>query len=265
MLFGGIGFSAGQAVQAYHAWKAAWFQQGWFSAIEPYMNWWNTMETLFGAIMGLGLGLGVWLNRRKLPPPSDDVVELAPAAEFMLLAGHVAALAAWNFMSFHALDRVADHALTMGLVPLALIVGGRYAPYLIAIPIVAMPICGKTLREMSYDHAEISASYGWTFLFVVPLILLTAAAFALAHRGKHGQDGQSFARWSLLIASWLYYGLNFVFFRFPWPGEAPTARTPSAIVFAVCLLLLTLACAIYPRIDRRRPAHAKKPATATTS
>ncbi|HEY3392971.1 MAG TPA: hypothetical protein VGK58_09705 [Lacipirellulaceae bacterium] len=265
VLFGGIGFSLGQAVQAYHAWNTEWFQQGWFAPIEAYMNWWNTMETLFGAILGLGLGLGVWLNRRKLPPPAEDTVELVTAAEIVLLAGHVAALAAWNFMSFDSLDRVADHALTMGLVPLALTVGGRYAPYLIALPIVAMPICGKTLREMSYEHAEITALYGWAFLFVVPLILLTVAAVALALRGKHGQDGQSFARWSLLIASWLYYGLTFAFFRFPWPWEAPTSRSPSAIVFAACLLLLTLASVFYARTDRRRTALAKQAATATTS
>jgi hypothetical protein len=264
-LFGGLGFSAGQSVQAYHAWNVEWFEEGWFARVEPYMNWWNTMETLFGAIMGLGLGLGVWLNRRKLPPPSEDEVELAPATELVLLAGHVAALVAWNFMSFDALDSVADHALTMGLVPLALVVGGRYSPYLMALPIVAMPICGKTLREMTYDHAQIAPAYGWTILFVAPLVLLTAAAYFLAQRAGHGQSGQSFARWSLLLASWLYFALNFAFFRFPWPWEAPSTRTPSAIVFAGCLLLLTAACAFYPRINRRRTALAKNAATAATN
>jgi hypothetical protein len=264
ILFGAIGFPAGQAVQAYHAWNVESFQQGWLASIEPYMNWWNTMETLFGAIMGLGLGLAVWLNRAKLPPAFDDDIEIAPAAELVLLGGHVAALAAWNFMSFEALDGIADHALTMGLVPLALIVGGRYAPYLMALPIVAMPICGKTLREMSYNHTEISPAYGWALLVALPIVLLTAAAFALARQGQRGQSGQSFARWGLLIASWLYYALNFIFFRRPWPWDSPTARTPSAIVFAVCLLLLTLACLFYPAAGRRRPALATKPAKAAT-
>jgi hypothetical protein len=218
------------------------------------MNWWNTMETVFGAILGMGLGLGVWLNRTKLPPRFEDEVEIAPAAEFVLLAGQVAALAAWNFMSFGALDRVADHALTMGLVPLALIVGGRYSPYLIALPIVAMPICGKTLREMSYNSAEIPAAYGWPILLIVPLILLAVAAFWFVRRGERGQTGQSFARWNLVITSWLYYALNFAFFRFPWPWVEPTSRSPSAIVFAACLLVLSLACVFYPRIERHRPA-----------
>jgi hypothetical protein len=251
IIFGGIGFTTGQSVQAFHAWNAAWFKEGWFAPIEPYMNWWNTMETVFGAILGMGLGLGVWLNRTKLPPRFEDEVEIAPAAEFVLLAGHVAALAAWNFMSFGALDRVADHALTMGLVPLALIVGGRYSPYLIALPIVAMPICGKTL---SYNSAEIPAAYGWPILLIVPLILLAVAAFWFVRRGERGQTGQSFARWNLVITSWLYYALNFAFFRFPWPWVEPTSRSPSAIVFAACLLVLSLACVFYPRIERHRPA-----------
>ena len=157
VIFGGIGFATGQSVQAFHAWNAESFLEGWFAPIEPYMNWWNTMETLFGAILGMGLGLGVWLNRAKLPPPAEDYVEIAPAAERVLLAGHVAALVAWNFMTFNALDGVADHALTMGLLPLALVVGGRYSPYLIALPIVAIPICGKTLREMSILSRRISS------------------------------------------------------------------------------------------------------------
>ncbi len=265
IIFGGIGFATGQSVQAFHAWNAEWFENGWFAPIEPYMNWWNTMETLFGGILGMGLGLGVWLNRTKLPPPAEDFVEIPPAAERVLLAGHVAALAAWNFMTFDALDGVADHALTMGLVPLALIVGGRLSPYLIALPIVAMPICGKTLREMSYYYADISPAYGWMFLFINPMILLTAAALLLYRRGQRGQTGQSFARWSLVITSWLYYALNFAFFRFPWPWEEPTSRSPSAIVFAACLLVLTLACVFYPRIERRRRPLATKAATAPTN
>jgi hypothetical protein len=245
VVFGAIGFAAGQSVQAYHSWNAADFREGWFAPIEPYMNWWNTMETIFGAIMGLGLGLGVWLNRARLPQRSDDHVELAPAGELVLLAGHMAAIAVWNFMSFETFDHVADHALTIGLLPLALSVGGRYSPYLIALPVVALPICGKTLRELSYYHNEIPLLYGWIFLLAAPMFVVTVTAIVLAERGKRGDRGQSFARWSLLLTSWLYFALNFAFFRFPWPWEAPTSRTPSAIVFAGCLFLISLACVGY--------------------
>jgi hypothetical protein len=245
MAFGGAGFVAGQSVQAYHSWNAASFQRGWFASIEPYMNWWNAMEITFGAIAGIGLGLGVWLNRERLPRPSEDHVELSPVVESTLLAGHVLALAAWNLISFEALDNVADASLTMGLLPLALIVGGRYSPYLISLPVVALPICGKTLRELSYEHDVIPRVEGWVFLLVLPLSVMLAAAVALARRGRRGECSGPFSRWSLLLASWTYFALNFAFFRFPWPWAEPTSRTPSTIVFAGCLLVLTLAGVVY--------------------
>jgi hypothetical protein len=256
VVFGALGFAGGQCVQAYHSWNAADFQQGWLARIEPFMNWWNTMETIFGMILGLGLGLGVWLHRNRLPPRSDDEVELTPAAELALLSAYVAAIAVWNFLSFDTFDQVADHALTMGILPLALTVGGRYSPYLISLPVVAFPICGKTLREMSYDHNEIPLTSGWLLLYVLPVAVMTLAAVWLARRSRYplaggGDSGRSFARWSLLLTSWTYYALNFVFFRFPWPWEPPTSRTPSALVFAVCLVLLTLACLFC----RSRPNH----------
>jgi hypothetical protein len=259
VVFGGLGFVAGQSVQAYHSWNAADFQQGWLAQIEPYMNWWNTMETVFGAVMGLGLGLGVWLHRRRLPTRAEDedVVELPPAAELVLVAGHAAAFAVWNFVSFPRLDQMADQSLAMGLAPLALILGGRYAPYLIALPVVALPICGKTLRELTYLSDAVPPVYGWTLLIVLPLTVLTVAAIALARRGRRpeGADAAGFTRWSLLLTSWVYFALNFAFFRFPWPWEPPTRRTPSAIAFTACLAILTLAAATY----RPRPTHPETP------
>jgi hypothetical protein len=190
-----------------------------------------------------------------LPPRTDDVVELTPAAELVLLAAHTVAIVVWNFMSFETFDQVADHALTMGLLPLALIVGGRFSPYMIALPLVALPICGKTLRELSYDHNEIPPAYGWLFLFALPIAVTTVAAFVFARRDQWATSGQSFSRWSLLLTSWLYFALNFAFFRFPWPWHEPTSRTPSAIVFAGCLLLLTLASVVYrSETELGRPA-----------
>jgi hypothetical protein len=243
VLFGAIGFPAGQSVQAYHSWNRADFQVGWLASIEPYMNWWNAMETIFGAILGLGLGLGVWLNRRRIVPLAEDDVEIPLRAEAPLLIAYAAAIAAWNFISFPPLDAVANNSLTMGLLPLTLIFGGRYSAYVIALPIVALPICGKTLRELSYESGEMTLATGWTLLFVLPMLLSSAAAIILARRGLRGADGQSFARWALVLASWLYFTLNLGFFRAPaWPFGEPTPRTPSTLVFSVCLLIITLAC-----------------------
>lgn len=240
ILFGGIGFAAGQAVQAYHAWNAEQFRDGWIGKIEPYMNWWNMMEITFGAILGMGLGLGVWLNRRQLASePEEDRVEFTPAAECTALSLHAAAIAAWTFVSFNALEAFADHALTMGILPLILILGGRYSPYLVALPVVLLPIAGKTLRELSYRNDFISPGIGGLTLIALPMALMLGAAWLLAWRGKHGQNGRDFCRWSLLLTSWTYFTLNFAFFRFPWPWAEVTGRTPSALIFAVCLLLLT--------------------------
>jgi hypothetical protein len=36
--------------------------------------------------------------------------------------------------------------------------------------------------------------------------------------------------------------LNFAFFRFPWPWETWTARTPNSLFYTVCVLGLTVAC-----------------------
>ncbi len=45
----------------------------------------------------------------------------------------------------------------------------------------------------------------------------------------------------LLLATWMYFLLNFAFFRWPWPWAAWTIRTPNALIFAVCTLGLTVA------------------------
>ena len=55
-------------------------------------------------------------------------------------------------------------------------------------------------------------------------------------------SGREFARRALLLNAWLYFGLNYAFFNFPWPWLKWTARTPNAIAFTVCVLGLTLAC-----------------------
>lgn len=251
ILFGAIGFPAGQCLQAYHSWNVEAFREGPLAAIDPYMNWWNAMETTFGAILGLGLGWGVWLNRRRIPQPAAaDEVEIPWTAEAPLLIAYAGAMASWNFIDFAPLDNVANHSLTMGVLPLVLIVGGRYAPYFIALPIVALPICGKTLRELAYDSQDWSLASGWLVLFGLPMIATMTAAIVLARRGLGGADGRSFARWALLLASWLYFLLNNGFFRAPtWPLGEPTSRTPSTLIFFGCTVILTLACLVVRRQD----------------
>ena len=62
-IVGGLGFPIGQCLQSWHAWNRDFFTTGIWATFDPVMNWWNWMETTFGAVMGASLGLGVWLNR----------------------------------------------------------------------------------------------------------------------------------------------------------------------------------------------------------
>jgi hypothetical protein len=149
-------------------------------------------------------------------------------------------LIAWNFVTFAPLDVVADHALPMIAIPLVGVIGGRLWPYLLSLPIVALPIAGKTLRQLSYYEPTIPPLAGWLVYVVIPLLAVTAVALVLARQWDRRPSAALFSRWALLVTTWLYFGLNYAFFQFPWPWQAWTGRTPNAIVFAICSLILTL-------------------------
>ena len=243
MLAGGLGFSLGQSVQAYHAWNMDWFQMGWLASIEPNINWWNMMEITFGAVFGCVLALGLWCNRHHIATNRfDEPIELGFKTELGLMAIHIFALVTWNFMSFSTFDWFADRALTMGLIPLLAILGGRIWPYFVCLPITALPIAGKTLRQLAYRTDDISLLFGWFIYFMVPLALVTWFAIKLIQRPDKKLNGHFFSRRTLIISTIFYFVLNWAFFEFPWPWSDWTARTPSGIIFIICaagLLLLT--------------------------
>jgi hypothetical protein len=243
MLAGGLGFSLGQSVQAYHAWNVDWFQMGWLASIEPNINWWNMMEITFGAVFGCVLALGLWCNRHHIATNRfDEPIKLGFKTELGLMAIHIFALVTWNFMSFSTFDWFADRALTMGLIPLLAILGGRIWPYFVCLPITALPIAGKTLRQLAYRTDDISLLFGWLIYFMVPLALVTWFAIKLIQRPDKKLNGHFFSRRTLIISTIFYFVLNWAFFEFPWPWSDWTARTPSGIIFIICaagLLLLT--------------------------
>ncbi len=285
-LAGGFGFSLGQGVQAYHAWNPEVFQTGWLSGgvmgtIFSKFNWWNMMETTFGAIFGAILALGVWLNRGLIQTePEDESVELSAGNEWMLIGVHIVALITWNFYGYQAFDMFADHAITMGLLPIFGIVAGRFWPYLLALPIVILPIAGKTIRHLVFDNPKMDqllavlayplnklspdthtsvvqfvsetparlAALGWIVYGVIPVGLALLIALRQVKAARTGQTGRSFARWALLFSAWVYFCLNFGFFEFSWPWaplEEWTGRTPNATLFAISLLGITLVTLCY--------------------
>lgn len=240
MLGGAIGFPLGQCIQAVHAWNPSWFASGVGKAIDG-VNWWNCMETTFGATWGATLALGLWLNRGRIAPLTAPVERTMPLAlEVALIAIHAASLIAEEFVDFPAFAPIADLALPLGVIPILAVAAGRIWPYFMALPLTALPICGKTLRRLGYESGQIPLAWGWIVYVAIPLGCATLLALWLSAPRRAERPGRGFARATLLFAVWLYYGLNHAFFEFSflWPTWQ---RTPNDVVFLTCALGLTWA------------------------
>jgi hypothetical protein len=241
LLGGFIGFPGGQCLQAYHAWNVDWFRESWLAPLDRHMNWWNVMEMTFGAVWAVTIALGVWLNRRLIAAESKEPTHvLSSGVEWLLVIVHAVTLTLWNFVSIPQFDAVADYALPMIVIPLIAVIGGRVWPYLVTLPIVALPIAGKTLRRMHYEENTIGMVAGWAVYLVIPLLIATVVALMLAKHWNRRPSALVFSRGALLIATWLYFGLNFAFFDYPWPWEPWTGRTPGGIAYLVYSVVLTV-------------------------
>lgn len=240
ILGGVLGFPIGQSLQAYHAWNPEIFDRGIWENLDNYMNWWNHMETTFGAIMGACLGLGLWLNRNKINlAPVDERDEIVLPLGILLLAIHIPMLAAVEFLAIRQVDALYDLGLIMGIIPLVCVAGTRWWPYLVIFPIILIPIAGKTLRNLGYEQEAIGITAGWIVYVVIPLTIAVAAAFYYLVRSADGKPARAFTGPALLIMAWMFFLLNYAFFRFPFPWAEWTRRTPNGIVFTICVLGLT--------------------------
>jgi hypothetical protein len=240
VLGGALGFPLGQCLQAYHAWNLDSFRVGGWSQIDPLLNWWNFMETTFGAVMGAILGLGLWLNRCRIVVPRDgDRFAIPSWAGWLLVAVHCALLIGTEFLSVRWVDALYDFGLMLGFIPIVALAGGRWWPWLVLLPLTAIPIAGKTLRELAYRQQAIVPWLGWILYALAPLGAFAAAAARFARRADPTTEAQTILRPTLLLTTWLYFGLNFAFFRFPWPWASWTSRTPNAVIYAVCALGLS--------------------------
>ena len=242
VLGGGLGFPLGQSVQSFHAWNSEWFANGPLRSISPLMNWWNWMETIFGFVMGATLALGLWVNRKNLNPYRQMVrAEWKLSLEWAVLALHLLAIAAWNFISFDRLDAIADLAIPMGVLPIAAVAGGRIWPFLLVGPVTLLPIAGKTFRELSLKSEQFSISWGFIILFCLPMLISWLIALKSSCREEVDRQGSTarFLRTQLLSLTWIYFLLNWVFFDSPWPWMEWTARTPNAMFFLIAALTLT--------------------------
>jgi hypothetical protein len=207
------------------------------------MNWWNMMEMTFGAVMGAVLGLGLWLNRGKIalkPIPEED--RLSIPWEVLAIAVHVPLLVAETFFAVRPIDDLYDWGLVMGIIPMATIAGGRFWPALLILPITLLPIAGLTLYDLAYEGKpdSISPTFGWLIYVIVPVGMALALALWLSLKAERNTFKRDPFGPLVLFAAWVYFLLNFAIFRFPWPWEAWTGRTPSGIIMALCLAGLTL-------------------------
>lgn len=247
LLAGALGFPGGQCVQACHAWNPELFQASRWKEYFAMFNWWNMMETTFGAIWGAVLGAGVWWNRHLIAPAAaEESVSCSPPWEAGLVAAHLVLLLSSEFAEFpgggHVVELYTNDSLWMTMIPVLGIIGGRAWPYLLLFPIVAAPICGKSLRALVYGSPQLSGGDGWLWSAALPMAVLSYAAVAWMMRGLSRESAGRFAAQGLLLTTWIYFLLNTIFFDFAWPWQTWTGRTPNQILFMLCALVITGFC-----------------------
>ncbi|MCA9230366.1 MAG: hypothetical protein KDA57_06930 [Planctomycetales bacterium] len=239
LLGGALGFPLGQSIQAYSAWNREMLSQTFFAKL--HLNWWNVMETVFGAVMGAVLGLGAWLNRRLINPPTEDQDALISLPlEIVMLVCHLPLLFAVEFMEIAAVDAFYDIGLIMVVIPIVASLGGRWWPYWQVLPLTLLPIAGKTIRQLGNGQTGNDLIWTWVCYGVAPMLLAVVFSFLAARNSSRFQPGRAFARWTLLFTAWLYFYLNFGFFEYPWPWAEWTGRTFNGIVFTICVFGLTV-------------------------
>ena len=85
--------------------------------------------------------------------------------------------------------------------------------------------------------------------FVLPLGLMTLAAFYFEKLGRRGLSGRIFARQGLILSALVYYSLNFVFFGFPWATLPMVGRHTNNWIFLRCTELLIFGALVLGRRD----------------
>lgn len=241
VLGGAVGFPLGQCLQAFHAWNPELFQTGRWVWLAPRLNWWNWMETTFGAVMGAALGLGLWRHRNQLGLGTAETAPPLPGAvEAALLGLHVVLLTGAELLARPALERAYDFGLVLAALPLVAVTRGRLAPWLVPGPITLLPIAGKTALRALSDGSAAPPALVWTLVVALPLAGTLAVAWRWARRSEAGPwPAGAWLPTALGGAAWLYFALNWVVFQFPWPWTPWTACTPNALTFLACAAGLT--------------------------
>jgi len=232
VLGGAVGFPLGQSVQAFHAWNPDLFRNGVGAHLEPVMNWWNWMETLFGTTMGGTLALGLYRNR-DLIRFSDfaDVHVRPPGWEWVALGVHATLLVTCELLDLEWAIRVYDHGLVLTALPILAVAVGLRWPTWVMLPLTVWVIGGKTYQAVSGDASGAVVVVYFVVYGVLPLGLCALLASRVIRGCREHAVALHWLRPVLLSTVGLYFGLNFAFFHFPWPWNPWTARTPNALFF----------------------------------
>jgi len=279
-VIGGLGFPIGQALQASHGFDSAAFRE--FFPVMYGVNTWNLMECTFGLVAGFALGLGIWLNRKRIS--QSDAVEEVPLSvswESWLMVAYIYLMLVGWFLEDSIFGYFYEYGILMGVIPIVAVIGGRIWPYLYAFPLVTMPIAVKTFRAISVSSNDtppfIPTTIGWLLIVTVPLLLLTLAALYFARQSQVGAGARRFACLGLLISSTVFFWLNFAFFRFPWnwgvvwktPEKMETLKIPwkwiemwdfqkhSGLIYIVAWITLSVAAVYFFKTDKTSESLAK--------
>lgn len=275
LLGGAIGFPLGQCLQSAHAWNFTAIQASSWSEWDHRMNWWNWMETTFGAVMGMTLAIGA----RTLPFPSRTTLLPSSSAPtplwqhilaMLLITLHVACILFFDFAQLPAEHRLTsfqhqgqawyDHGVILIFLPMVAVSLSRYASLAVLLPGIAIPIAAKTYRELVSKSGEWNSEFGFIVLLAIPLgVALSVMLWWQFTLRRHAPENlrpveaspdsppippsapilHSLFPACLLVVVWIYYLLNLAQFRLPWPWEPWTTRTPNNLFYTFATLALT--------------------------
>ena len=133
----------------------------------------------------------------------------------------------------------------MGAIPVICVIGGRYWPYILSLPLITLPIAGITMKITDKEHVYTD----FFVLIVLPLGLMTVVALYFEKVGRCVLNGRLFTRYGLILSVIVYYSLNFVFFSFPWSTLPVGARHTNNWIFLRCAELLIFGALFMNRSD----------------
>lgn len=262
---GGCGFVGGQSVQAFHAWNPDLFTNGllsWSSPFTSYFNWWNMMETTFGAIWGAGLAVALGMNlnlvdRSKTPLQSSAIEK--PLIQVTLLAIHVGLLLVAEFsnlkMPYRIIELYTEFGLILVLIPFLGSYYGKLWSVSVMSLVVVLPIAGKTFKIMIERE-----QFPTDALASLTLLLPTLCGFVLLTWLINFPSDESCRKpiaVCLLYLATLFFWLNSAVFDFAWIWLEWTGRTPNQFIFMLCWACLAMhACSVLIRVQSQRRSHA---------